>query len=119
MQNKKPIKIMFTDFAYYNRYTKVQMYVPLGIGYIAQYAKQKFGDEVEVSLYKEIDKFLNEVKKNPPDVVGMALYYWNDAINKYVTKKLREILGNKVTIIIGGPSIDSNVDQQKLFLKKA
>ncbi len=119
MQNKKPIKIMFTDFAYYNRYTKVQMYVPLGIGYIAQYAKQKFGDEVEVSLYKEIDKFLNEVKKNPPDVVGMALYYWNDAINKYVTKKLREILGNKVTIIIGGPSIDSNVDQQKLFLKKS
>ena len=81
--SKKPIK-MFTDFAYYNRYTKVQMYVPLGIGYITQYAKQKFGDEVEVSLYKEIDKFLNEVKKNPPDVIGMAL--WNDAINKYVTK---------------------------------
>ena len=63
MQNKKPIKVMFTDFAYYNRYTKVQMYVPLGIGYIAQYAKQKFGNEIEVSLHKEIDKFLNEVKK--------------------------------------------------------
>ena len=55
--SKNSLKIMFTDFAYYNRYTKVQMYVPLGIGYIAQYAKQKFGDNIRVSLHKEINKF--------------------------------------------------------------
>ena len=48
---------MFTDFAYFNRYTKSQLYTPLGIGFIAQYAKQKFGNEIDVSLHKEIDKF--------------------------------------------------------------
>ena len=91
------------------------MYVPLGIGYIAQYAKQKFGDNIRVSLHKEINKFFKEVKDDPPDVVGISLYYWNDAINKYVVNKLREILGKKVTIIIGGPSIDSNLKMQKIF----
>ena len=117
--NRKNLKIMFTDFAYYNRYTKVQMYVPLGIGYIAQYAKQKFGDNIRVSLHKEINKFFKEVRDDPPDVVGISLYYWNDGINKYVVNKLREILGNKVTIIIGGPSIDSNLKMQKIFLEKS
>ncbi len=115
----KPLKVMFTDFAYYNRYTKTQLYTPLGIGFIAQYAKQKFGNEIEVSLFKEINKFFDSVKEGAPDVVGLSLYYWNNSINQYVVKKLRKMFGNKVTIIIGGPSIDSDINQQKIFFKES
>ena len=32
---------MFCDFGYFNRHTKFARFTPLGIGYIAQYAKQK------------------------------------------------------------------------------
>ncbi len=110
---------MFADFAYYNRYTKTQLYTPLGIGFIAQYAKQKFGNEIEVSLFKEINKFFDSVKEGAPDVVGLSLYYWNNSINQYVVKKLRKMFGNKVTIIIGGPSIDSDINQQKIFFKES
>tara|TARA_B100000900_G_scaffold412088_1_gene433156 strand:+ start:1264 stop:3312 length:2049 start_codon:yes stop_codon:yes gene_type:complete len=115
----KPLKVMFADFAYYNRYTKTQLYTPLGIGFIAQYAKQKFGNEIEVSLFKEINKFFDSVKEGAPDVVGLSLYYWNNSINQYVVKKLRKMFGNKVTIIIGGPSIDSDINQQKIFFKES
>jgi radical SAM superfamily enzyme YgiQ (UPF0313 family) len=50
--------------------------------------------------------------------VGLALYYWANSLNQIVVKELRKKFGNKVKIIIGGPSIDSNINQQKIFLTK-
>ena len=41
---------MLGDFSYYNNYTINSKVVPLGIGFIGQYAKQKFGDDIKISL---------------------------------------------------------------------
>ena len=41
-----------------------------------------FGDDIKVSLYKNIDKFLDNATENPPDVVGLSVYYWNLACCK-------------------------------------
>ena len=119
MNSKKPLNIMFGDFGYFNRHTRFSRYTPLGVGYIAQYAKQKFGKDVDVAIYKEIDKFFEKMKERAPDVVGLTLFYWNNDLNKYVIKCLREMFGDKVTIVLGGPSIDSDKKQQTMFLNKA
>ena len=74
---------------------------------------------LDVSLYKEIDKFFDKAQERAPDVVGLTCFYWNNNLNQYVVKRLREIYGNEVTIILGGPSIDSETNQQKLFLTKS
>jgi len=117
--NKKPLNIMFGDFGYFNRHTRYSRYTPLGVGYIAQYAKQKFGKDIDVAIYKEIDKFFEKMKEKAPDVVGLTLFYWNNDLNKYVIKCLREMFGDKVTIVLGGPSIDSDRKQQTIFLGEA
>lgn len=109
---------MLGDFSYYSRYTAYSRIVPLGIGFIGQYAKQNFGSDIDISLYKNADKFFEDASNNPPDVVGLALYYWANSLNQIVVKELRKKFGNKVKIIIGGPSIDSDINQQKIFLTK-
>ena len=48
------LNIMFGDFCYFNRHTLHERYTPLGIGLIGQYTKQQFGEDVEVSIYKNI-----------------------------------------------------------------
>jgi len=117
VKNKKSnLNIMFTDFCYYNRYTLDNRYVPLNIGLIGQYINQEFGKNISVSLYKSVDKFLNQAKENPPDIVGLAIYFWNTAISQYAVKCLREMFGEKVVIVLGGPSIDSDKLQQYKFL---
>ena len=64
------LNIMFGDFCYYNRHTLHERYTPLGIGIIAQYTKEQFGEDVQVSIYKSIDKFLDTatigVEQNKP-----------------------------------------------------
>ena len=66
--NKKPLNIMFGDFGYFNRHTRYSRYTPLGVGYIAQYAKQKFGKDIDVAIYKEIDKLSVEEGTKGDDV---------------------------------------------------
>ncbi len=114
--NARALNVMFGDFSYYNRHTSHSRYVPLAIGLIAQYAKQQFGNDINVSLFKRVEKFLDRASQNPPDVVGLSVYFWNLAINKYVVKRLREMFGQNVTIVIGGPCIDSNEQEQHKFL---
>tara|TARA_Y100000590_G_scaffold332087_1_gene377540 strand:- start:1203 stop:3314 length:2112 start_codon:yes stop_codon:yes gene_type:complete len=115
----KGLNVMLGNFTYFNKNTLHARFVPLGIGMIAQYAKQKFGDDINVSLFTRVDAFLEKAKEQVPDIVGLSIYFWADALNKYVVKRLREMYGNKVTIILGGPSIDSDANEQKRFLSKS
>ena len=113
---KRHLNVMFADLSYLNRHTVSAQYVPLGIGLIAQYAKKQFGDDIKVSLFKNIDKFLNQATQNPPDVVGLSVYYWNIAKSQYLIKCLREKFGRDIIIVIGGPTFDSDEAEQHMCL---
>ncbi len=110
------LNIMFGDLCYENRQTMYEQYVPLSIGMIAQYAIQEFGDDIKASLYKNIDDFLDNMVKDPPDVVGLSVYYWNLSLNQYLIKCIREKLGQNVVIVLGGPCIDSDKKEQHHFI---
>ncbi len=114
--SKKPLNIMFGDFTYYNRHTLYSRYTPLAIGNIAQFAKQEFGDQIQVSIFKNAEKFLERAKENKPDVVAFSVYYWALDLTKYVANQSRKLFGKDVTIVLGGPCIDSNKEQQIKFL---
>ena len=116
IKTSRSLNVMFGDLSYHNRQTIRALYVPLAIGMIAQYAKQEFGDEIRVSLFKDINKFLNKAEQNPPDVVGLSVYYWNTAINQYLVKCIRQKFGRDVIIVLGGPSIDSDEQEQHRYL---
>ena len=91
------LNVMFGDFCYHNRQTVHERYVPLSIGLIAQYAKQEFGDDISVSLYKSADKFLQQAIQTPPDVIAMSVYMWNKALSQHVAKRIREIFGKPMS----------------------
>ena len=98
--SSRSLKVMFADFSYFNRHTLNTLYTPLGIGLVAQYTKQLFGSNIDVSLYKKVEEFFESVNDKAPDIVGLSVYYWNKAINQYVTDRLRKMLGNKVIAFI-------------------
>ena len=110
------LNIMFGDFCYFNRHTLHERYTPLGIGLIGQYTKQQFGEDVEVSLFKSVDKFLEKSAEKAPDVIGLSVYYWNMAQNQYVVSRIREMYGKNVLVVLGGPSIDNEIKEQHKFL---
>lgn len=64
---KKKFKIFLGDLNYINEISKFNLYVPLNIGYIASYLKRKYGQEVEIVLFKDPSKFLDQTIKEKPD----------------------------------------------------
>jgi len=112
----KPLNVMFGDFCYYNRHTLFDRYTPLAIGQIAQYAKQEFGKDIRVSLFKNAEKFLDQAVQNPPDVVAFSVYYWALAQTQYVVDRIRKMFGKNVIIVLGGPCVDTDAQEQKKFL---
>ena len=56
-----PLKIYLADLTY-NTVAISTEAMPLNIGLIASYCKNKFGNKVEIKLFKYIDK-LDEVNK--------------------------------------------------------
>ena len=74
----KELNVMFGDFCYYNQHTLHERYTPLGIGLIAQYIKERFGDEVSVSIHKDVNKFLEKSAEKAPDVIGLSVLHHVD-----------------------------------------
>lgn len=93
----------------------VHKYVPLGIGYIASYAKKVYGDSIEIILFKSPNKLLDAIDARKPDILGFSNYAWNVNISEYVAKYARDLIEDLV-IIQGGPNIRIDQDGIKNFL---
>jgi hypothetical protein len=111
MKNDR-LKVFLGDLSYINNQSKYSLFVPLNIGYIASYVKKLFKKYVEVTLFKDPQQILEEIKSQKPAVLGLSFYYWNTALNQAVVKETREILEDNVTIVWGDPSVDSDISQQ-------
>lgn len=114
----KPLIIYLGDLSYFNKYTQGNLYVPLNIGYLASYAKKIFKAEIEISLFKDPVRLLENCRSKKPDLVGLSLYYWNTNLNKITAAKIKSFYGDRVKIVVGGPSIDSDQAEQKKMFKK-
>ena len=112
-----PLKIMLGDLNYINDSRGAMLAVPINIGYIGQYANQEFGNDVDISLYKDPDEFLYDLKENKPNIVAFSQYIWNADLNRVMIKKIRNIYGKDVLIVLGGPSTDVEDWEKKYLLQ--
>jgi len=103
VQNKTTI--FLADLAHTATVADASIPIPLGIGYVAAYLRAYFGDAIEIKLFKHPEKLLAAAKENPPTVLGLAHYGWNDNLNNAVGKHLRAVLPDTL-FIGGGPNID-------------
>jgi len=89
--------------------------IPLNIGYIASYTIKKFKElniDCEVKVFKDPKKLIETIKKDPPDIVGLGFFVWNEKINKFVFDFVKENHPNILTIG-GGPRFTNNNANQE------
>jgi radical SAM superfamily enzyme YgiQ (UPF0313 family) len=97
------LRIFLADL--YHDYLPTRQHTPLGIGYIGEYLKIQFPQEVEIRLFKSPEKFLKSIDEEVPDVIGMSNYTWNQTLNHFVGKRIRSGSNPNIPIIMGGPNI--------------
>lgn len=104
-------RIYLTDLAYYNKYSSSNLTIPLNIGYIGSYTQKLFPAEVEIRLFKDPNKLLEVSRINPPDILGLSCYYWNWHLDILITKLVKRINPECITVV-GGPQVDTDIHEQ-------
>ena len=113
---KTPIKIYLADLTYDTVVLQTAVF-PLNVGYIASYCKKRFGDKVDITLFKYIDELDRAISESPPDILGMSNYVWNH----HVSLEMFHMLSKKnpyALKIWGGPNFPMDLRDQKKFLNE-
>ena len=113
-QNKKKLKIFLCDLTY-DTIILVSDTIPINIGFIGSYIKKKFGDQIDLSLFKYPSEVIKEIKLNPPDMLALSNYSWNSNLSEYVATIAKKINPNIVTVQ-GGTNFPHQPNLQKDFL---
>jgi radical SAM superfamily enzyme YgiQ (UPF0313 family) len=112
----KPVKIYLGDLTYDTVGLSTEVF-PLNIGYIASYCKKIFDNNVEIKIFKYIEKLEKAINENPPDIIGLSNYAWcyqiGREIFKIALKKNPEII-----TVWGGPNFPLDMPSQEEFMKK-
>jgi radical SAM superfamily enzyme YgiQ (UPF0313 family) len=103
------LRVVLGDLAYINDANKQNLYVPLNVGLLASYAKRLFGRDIDVSIFKDPLALIQAVRDERADVVGLSHYYWKDRLNEAVIRRIR---AHADTVVLGGPSIDTDAEEQ-------
>ena len=94
--------------------------IPLNVGYVGSYLKKKMsesGIDTQIRLFKDPYKLLDAIDDNPPDVVGLGFFVWNDKINKFIFDHIKDN-HPKICTVGGGPrftNINANLEGAKIF----
>ena len=113
---EKKLRIYLGDLTYDTVGLSTEVF-PLNIGYIASYCKQTFGDKVEISLFKYIEKLETTIENNPPDILGLSNYAWCHRIGLEMFRIVKEKNSNIITVW-GGPNFPRDIISQEKFMQK-
>jgi len=111
----KPLRIFLGDLTYDTIALSTDS-MPTNIGYVAAYCKNKFGDDVEITLFKYISNLENAILDKPPDILALSNYAWNFRIGLEMFRIFKQMNSNGLTIF-GGPNLPLDMDSQTIFLK--
>jgi radical SAM superfamily enzyme YgiQ (UPF0313 family) len=112
----KPLKIYLGDLTYDTLSLSTEAF-PLNIGLIASYCIKKFGNDVEIKLFKYINDLDKAINESPPDVLGLSNYAWCHRVSLEMFRILNSVNPNAITIW-GGPNFPQDIISQEKFLKK-
>ena len=116
MNSEKSLKIFLGDLTYDTIALSTDS-MPTNIGYVAAYCKNKFGNKVEITLFKYISDLEKTILDNPPDILALSNYAWNSRISLEMFRIFKQMNSNGLTIF-GGPNLPLDMDSQTKFLKE-
>ncbi|QLH02214.1 radical SAM protein [Nitrosopumilus cobalaminigenes] len=113
----KPLKIYLGDLTYDTVAVSTES-MPLNIALIASYCYKRFGNKIEITLFKYIDDLQKALQKHPPSILGLSNYCWSHNVSKEIFSIFKKNEPNALTIW-GGPNFPIDFPSQKKFMDDA
>lgn len=112
----EPLKIYLGDLTYNTIIVSTES-LPINIGFIASYCIKRFGNKVDITLFKYIEDLEKSISESPPDILGLSNYCWCQNVSQEMFKLFTQKNPNGLRVW-GGPNFPIDVSSQKQFFKK-
>jgi radical SAM superfamily enzyme YgiQ (UPF0313 family) len=112
----RPLSIYLGDLTYTTLSLATDAF-PLNIGFIAAYAKQTIGKEIELRLFKYVEDLEQAIHEKPPDILGLSNYPWNFNLGLEFFRLTRG-LSPQTICVMGGPNIPLDDEARCSFIKR-
>ena len=101
----KKLKIIVADPCYDHKGLSTPV-IPLGAGLVAAHTKKYF-PKFQVDVFKAVSPLIEKIKKDPPDVIGLTNYLWNNNLALTIAELAKKI-NPDILVVFGGPEIEKN-----------
>ncbi len=112
------VKVYLGDLRYNYSGVLANDCMPLGVAYMkAVMDREDLDKEIESRVFVYPDRLLNALRDDPPHVLMLSNYVWNEALSHHLFKVAKRINPNILTVM-GGPNISIEPDRQLAYLKR-
>lgn len=92
--------------------------MPLGVAYMkAVMDREDKAGEIDSRLFVYPDKLAEAIRREPPDVLMLSNYVWNEALSHYFFRLARKANPNVLTVM-GGPNISLEDERRKAYVNR-
>ncbi len=112
----RPLSVYLGDLTYTTLSLATDAF-PLNIGFIAAFAQQRFGKEIDLKLFKYVDDLEQAISERPPDILGLSNYPWNFNVGLEFFRMCREV-SPKTLCVMGGPNIPLEDEARATFVRR-
>jgi len=89
--------------------------VVLNIGIVGSYCIDRFGSDVEITLFKYIENLERAIHEAPPTILGLSNYAWNQRLDLEMFRILLKQNPHALTVW-GGPNFPADIASQEKFM---
>jgi len=89
--------------------------MPLGVAYMKAVIDQEL-HEVRSRLFAYPDRLVDAMQEQPPDVLMLSNYCWNEALSLHMAK-LAKRFNPGMLVVMGGPNISLEAERQQEYLQ--
>jgi len=79
--------------------------IPIGMGYVAAYLKKKFGNDIDIKLFRHFEEIYEALKDGkPPQIAAFGSYCWNTQLTLKTALYIKKNYQDSITAV-GGPDV--------------
>jgi radical SAM superfamily enzyme YgiQ (UPF0313 family) len=111
----KPTTVYLADLRYNYSGFLANDCMPLGVAYMKAVMDRDI-HEVQSRLFAYPDKLWDAIAENPPDVLMLSNYVWNESLSLHVAKLAKRLRPNML-VVVGGPNISIEDERQIEYVR--
>ncbi len=112
------MKVFLGDLRYNYSGVLANDCMPLNVAYMkAVIDREDHENDIDARLFVYPDRLLHALQTEPPDVLMLSNYVWNEALSQHFFRIAKRI-NPKILTVMGGPNISLEPDRQLDYLKR-